>query len=148
MKKNNKKGFTLVELVIVVAVMAILVAVAIPVVGNITSSAQDSVNKSNAQTIESMIKLVEANSTKDNEGEVVLTEAAIDEALTEAKLGIDGTFYYFATTGVCVHSETDGAGTPAVGDFTIVFDSDSTSTTETNGTDTTVVVTKVTSNDD
>ena len=33
--KNNKKGFTLVELVIVVAVMAVLVAVAIPTIGSV-----------------------------------------------------------------------------------------------------------------
>jgi len=31
MKKNNKKGFTLAELLIVVAIIAVLVAVAIPV---------------------------------------------------------------------------------------------------------------------
>ena len=38
MKKNNKKGFTLVELVIVVAVMAVLVAVAIPTIGSIVAA--------------------------------------------------------------------------------------------------------------
>ncbi len=31
MKKNNKKGFTLAELLIVVAIIAVLVAIAIPV---------------------------------------------------------------------------------------------------------------------
>ena len=44
MKKNNKKGFTLVELVIVVAVMAVLVAVAIPTVGSIKASADSAVS--------------------------------------------------------------------------------------------------------
>ncbi len=33
MKKNNKKGFTLAELLIVVAIIAVLVAIAIPVFG-------------------------------------------------------------------------------------------------------------------
>lgn len=49
MKKMNKKGFTLVELVIVIAVIAILAAVLIPVFGSVidkanTSAAQQKAN--------------------------------------------------------------------------------------------------------
>lgn len=44
MKKNNKKGFTIVELVIVIAVIAILAAVLIPTFSNVISQA----NQSNA----------------------------------------------------------------------------------------------------
>ena len=47
MKKNNKKGFTLAELLIVVAIIAVLVAVAIPVFGaslNRAKSAADLAN--------------------------------------------------------------------------------------------------------
>jgi len=109
MKKNNKKGFTLVELVIVVAVMAVLVAVAIPTVGAITERAKAAVNDSNARTIESIIKLAEAeanNTTNTNAGAtgttsntVALTGAQIDTAITNAKLGIDGTFVYEPSTG-------------------------------------------------
>ena len=40
MKRNNKKGFTIVELVIVIAVIAILSAVLIPTFGNIVERAQ------------------------------------------------------------------------------------------------------------
>ena len=36
MKRNNKKGFTIVELVIVIAVIAILSAVLIPSFGGVT----------------------------------------------------------------------------------------------------------------
>ena len=43
MKRNNKKGFTIVELVIVIAVIAILAAVMIPTFGTIIADA----NKSN-----------------------------------------------------------------------------------------------------
>ena len=41
MKKNNKKGFTIVELVIVIAVIGILAAVLIPTFANVTKSAKD-----------------------------------------------------------------------------------------------------------
>ena len=42
MKRNNNKGFTLVELVIVIAVIAILAAVLIPTFGNIIDKANNS----------------------------------------------------------------------------------------------------------
>ena len=42
MKRNNKKGFTIVELVIVIAVIAILSAVLIPTFSGITEKAQAS----------------------------------------------------------------------------------------------------------
>lgn len=49
MKKTNKKGFTLVELVIVIAVIAILAAVLIPVFANLISKAKDSAALQNAR---------------------------------------------------------------------------------------------------
>ena len=42
MKKNNKKGFTIVELVIVIAVIAILAAVLIPTFSNVIKKAKES----------------------------------------------------------------------------------------------------------
>jgi type IV pilus assembly protein PilA len=42
MKKTNKKGFTIVELVIVIAVIAILAAVLIPTFSNVVNKAKDS----------------------------------------------------------------------------------------------------------
>lgn len=59
-KKNNKKGFTLVELVVVIAILAILAAIAIPVVSSTITSSQRSSAKSNAQTIETAIKEADA----------------------------------------------------------------------------------------
>ena len=99
--KNNKKGFTLVELVIVVAVMAILVAVAIPTVGSITGSARTSVNESNAQTIESMLKLAEAEGTKTSpDGKGSVSCETIATVIVDAKLGIEeGSFVYNYKTG-------------------------------------------------
>lgn len=42
MKKSNKKGFTIVELVIVIAVIAILAAVMIPTFGGVIKKANES----------------------------------------------------------------------------------------------------------
>ena len=123
MKKNNKKGFTLVELVIVVAVMAVLVAVAIPTIGTITNSAKNAVDDSNARTIESVIKLAEANASKvaTTDGVATLTGAEIQTAINNAKLGITGTrndagavttkdFYYNSATGVVNTTASNAEG--------------------------------------
>ena len=49
MKNNNKKGFTIVELVIVIAVIAILAAVLIPTFTGATEKAQKSAALQNAE---------------------------------------------------------------------------------------------------
>ena len=112
MKKNNKKGFTLVELVIVVAVMAVLVAVAIPTVGSITNKAKTAVNDSNARTIESVLKLAEANASAAAaaDGVAKLDEAAVAKAVAEAKLGIekDAKFAYNPNTGAVAVGDATG----------------------------------------
>lgn len=59
-KKNNKKGFTLVELVVVIAILAVIAAIAIPVVSTIIDSSNRSKGASNAQTIELAIKEAQA----------------------------------------------------------------------------------------
>ena len=50
-KSNNKKGFTLVELVIVVAVIAILSAILIPTIGTVIKDAKDAAVKSDLRTL-------------------------------------------------------------------------------------------------
>lgn len=53
-KLMSKKGFTLVELMIVIVIMGILVAVAIPVYGLVTKNAEIKTCKSNMRDIKSM----------------------------------------------------------------------------------------------
>ena len=60
-KIQNKKGFTLVELVVVIAILAILAAIAIPVVTSVINSASKSSAASNASTIELAIKEAKAD---------------------------------------------------------------------------------------
>ena len=47
MKKNNKKGFTLAELLIVVAIIAVLVAIAIPIFTSQLEKSREAVDASN-----------------------------------------------------------------------------------------------------
>lgn len=51
---QNKKGFTLVELMIVVVIMGILVAVAIPVYGAVTTNAERKTCHANCRIIQEM----------------------------------------------------------------------------------------------
>ena len=50
MKKNNKKGFTLAELLIVVAIIAVLVAISIPVFTNQLEKAREATDAANIRS--------------------------------------------------------------------------------------------------
>ncbi|MCD8016193.1 MAG: prepilin-type N-terminal cleavage/methylation domain-containing protein [Oscillospiraceae bacterium] len=53
-KRRDKKGFTLVELLIVVAIIAVLVAIAIPVYSNQLEKAKEAVDTANLQTAKAL----------------------------------------------------------------------------------------------
>ena len=48
--KMNKKGFTLIEMLVVIAIIAILVAIVIPVVGNSTEKAKEAADAANIRS--------------------------------------------------------------------------------------------------
>ena len=52
MKKIEKKGFTLAELLIVVAIIAVLVAISIPIFNSQLEKARKAVDMQNARNIE------------------------------------------------------------------------------------------------
>ena len=49
--RKNKKGFTLIELIVVIAILAILAAIAIPTFAGITENANQEVLAANARSI-------------------------------------------------------------------------------------------------
>ena len=68
MKKNNKKGFTIVELVIVIAVIAILAAVLIPTFTGVTEKAQKSaaMQEANNAWINYLAEKIDTNAYEEN----------------------------------------------------------------------------------
>ena len=71
MKKINKKGFTIVELVIVIAVIAILAAVLIPTFSSMIEKANDSATKQEADSVYKLY-LAEASGTGHVEENLVI----------------------------------------------------------------------------
>jgi type IV pilus assembly protein PilA len=60
MFKKNRKGFTLIELIVVIAILAILAAIAIPTFIGVTQNATDTVVIANARTLVSSINAYNA----------------------------------------------------------------------------------------
>lgn len=64
---RNRKGFTLIEMMVVIAIIAILTAVIIPVVGNSTLKARAAANAANLRSVQGAVTskgLLEANSVE------------------------------------------------------------------------------------
>lgn len=76
MKKLNNKGFTIVELVIVVAVIAILAAVLIPTIGGLIKTAQTSADVTLVKNVNLILATERAT-----EGKNVTMQDALDDAL-------------------------------------------------------------------
>ena len=98
MKKHNKKAFTLVELVVVVAVLLILAAIAIPIVGGVINNAHIATDESNAKSIETAIKYAIAHNEIGDEISATIGEAlelsGMDAAETLDAEQADYEFYY------------------------------------------------------
>ena len=82
-KLLNKKGFTLVELMIVVVILGILVAVAVPIFSAVTKNARKKSCKANMRVIKGNIETYQ--STGNNGEEVVFASDTVLSTTTPAE---------------------------------------------------------------
>ena len=79
MKKNNNKGFTLMEMLIVVAIIAVLVAIAIPVFTNQLEKAREATDEANIRSAYAEVMacaLTDSSVDDAKKNDVVKTEVA------------------------------------------------------------------------
>ncbi|MFL2070948.1 competence type IV pilus major pilin ComGC [Marinilactibacillus psychrotolerans] len=76
-KKEN--GFTLVELLAVLVILGIIVAIAIPAIGNIIDNAEDSASESEIALVEDAARLYFI----ENDGDEVTVQQLIDDGYLE-----------------------------------------------------------------
>ena len=89
-KLMNKKGFSLVELMIVVVIMGILIAVAIPLYGAITENANNKTCANNIKTIKSNAAAYKTNYNANVADLDAVASMFEDDAVPEGPLSDNG----------------------------------------------------------
>lgn len=90
-KKNNRKGFTIVELVIVIAVIAILATVLVPTFSGIVADAKESALLQEAKNL--YTQYVADNASSDTYSEDIIVEIDSKYYLVQAGVPSVGTAY-------------------------------------------------------
>jgi prepilin-type N-terminal cleavage/methylation domain-containing protein len=112
MKKNNQKGFTLVELIIVIAILGILAGLAIPRFGTFTDSARRQKDEQFAEVVAGAAMAVYADT-----GSVVtsVSDAAYDDYFDDGT-ALEANEY----DGIQITTTDPGAGNCDEGTFSVL----------------------------
>ena len=102
MKKNNKKGFTLAELLIVVAIIAVLVAIAIPIFTSQLEKSREAVDQANIR--DAYAQLVAATLTE----ETSITSTSTKITFTDGTAASSGSAYVPPTATVTATQQVTG----------------------------------------
>ncbi len=110
-KKMNKKGFTLVELIIVIAVMAILAAIVVPRMSGITQSFKVKADERVCDTLAREIEVsIQAGNTPTDTHDDITTS-------TVASLASGEFYYWISGNEVIVYVNTAQITTPTLAMF-------------------------------
>lgn len=90
MKKTNNKGFSLIELIIVIAIMAVLVAIIAPNLTKYLGKSKDSTDKKNLDEIESTLKTCITSFEMDNSDFIVSSGTSATVAFTSGGCTVTG----------------------------------------------------------
>lgn len=99
MQKNKQKGFTLVELIIVMAILAVLAGLAVPKFGDVLSSSKIKAHNANVRMIQDAVDLYAAN-TNTALTDIDDIDDLVDEYLKEVPDNPTGGAAYTVTDGV------------------------------------------------
>ena len=80
--KMNKKGFTLIEMLVVIAIIAVLVSIVIPVVGSATEKAREAADAANVRAV-----IAEITTTALMDGEKAANALAKTVTMTQETKG-------------------------------------------------------------
>ena len=117
-KMNNRKGFTLAELLIVVAIIAVLVAIAIPVFTSQLEKSREAADAANIRSAYAVVQsaaLIQDNSTdfaKNNTADATFTVE-----------GAEGSYIYKATVKLKQQQDQWQSGAQDIGGVTLTADS-------------------------
>ncbi|MEG0878441.1 MAG: prepilin-type N-terminal cleavage/methylation domain-containing protein [Oscillospiraceae bacterium] len=103
--KNNKKGFTLIELIVVLAILAVIAAIAVPTAFGAITDAQTAADTASVEGFNSAIRmqatLLRGNATIDEEKNKV-SVAITNAAMADFKPQADRNIYWIAPTDTSV----------------------------------------------
>ena len=124
MKKNNKKGFTLAELLIVVAIIAVLVAVAIPVFTSQLEKSRDATSVANIRSAYAEAMTEYLTGSNAGASTATVTKSAIIQTAQANSWSGEGDNLPFAAP-----SDPGGITTKSAKDVTFTFTTDASAST-------------------
>lgn len=84
--KNQKKGFTLVEMLVVIAIIAILVAIIIPVMTNSTTKAKAATDAANLRSVKAEASILYLENSNRTDYVSKITDGATCKSMDDATL--------------------------------------------------------------
>ena len=114
MNKMNKKGFTLIEMLVVIAIIAVLVSIIIPTVSSATQKAAGAANAANLRAVYAELQTDILSKTPNSEGYITIAADGTPSVNSTAPLS--------AAAGACGADKAMNLKTDANGNYFVVYD--------------------------